>query len=133
MAMSNEHKAALAQGRLEARAVKAYLASLGPKKRGRPVTKDSLQKKIADIDSKLKNETNPLRRLDLMQSRAETENALDTLGSGPDQAALAADFVEHAKGYSERKGISYATWREFGVSAEVLRKAGIPQTRRRPS
>jgi hypothetical protein len=118
MAMSNEHKAALAQGRLEARAVKAYLASLGPKKRGRPVTKDSLQKKISDIDSKLKTEANPLRRLDLLQSRAETESSLDNLGSGPDQAALAAD---------------YATWREFGVSADVLRKAGIPQTRRRAS
>jgi hypothetical protein len=133
MAMSKEHKAALAQGRLEARSVKAYLASLGPKKRGRPVTNDSLQKKISDIDSKLKTEANPLRRLDLMQSRAETKTALDSVGSGPDQAALAADFVRHAKAYSERKGISYSTWREFGVPADVLRNAGIPQTRRRAS
>jgi hypothetical protein len=131
--MSKEHKAALAQGRLEARSVKAYLASLGPKKRGRPVTKDSLQKKISDLDSRLEAEANPLRRLDLMQSRAEAEQALGTLGAGPDQAALAADFVKHAKAYSERKGISYATWREFGVPADVLRKAGIPQTRRRAS
>lgn len=133
MAMSKEHKAALAQGRLEARSVKAYLASLGPKRRGRPVTKDSLQKKISDIDDKLKAEANPLRRLDLMQSRAEAEHALGVAGSGPDQEALAADFVKHAKAYSARKGISYATWREFGVPAEVLRKAGIPQTRRRGS
>lgn len=133
MAMSEEHKAALAQGRLEARSVKAYLASLGPKKRGRPVTKDSLQKKISDIDTRLKAEANPLRRLDLMQSRAEAEQALGAAGSGPDQEALAAEFVKHAKAYSARKGISYATWREFGVPAEVLRKAGIPQTRRRGS
>ncbi len=131
MAMSQEHKAALAQGRLEARSVKAYLASLGPKRRGRPVTKDSLQKKISDIDSKLVTEANPLRRLDLMQSRSETEQALESLGTGPDQEALAGDFVKHAKAYSERKGISYATWREFGVPADLLRKAGIPQTRRR--
>jgi hypothetical protein len=131
--MSKEHKAALAQGRLEARSVRAYLASLGPKKRGRPVTKDSLQKKVSDIDSKLKNESNPLRRLDLMQSRAEAEQALGAAGDGPDQEALAADFVRHAKAYSDRKGISYATWREFGVPADVLRKAGIPQTRRRAS
>ena len=133
MAMSKEHKAALAQGRLEARSVKAYLASLGPKKRGRPVTKDSLQRKITEIDSKLKNESNPLRRLDLMQSRAEAEQALGAAGVGPDQDALAADFIKHAKAYSDRKGISYATWREFGVPAEVLRRAGIPQTRRRAS
>jgi hypothetical protein len=133
MAMSKEHKAALAQGRLEARSVKAYLASLGPKKRGRPVSKDSLQKRISDIDSKLKTEANPLRRLDLMQSRAEAEQTLGTVGTGPDQEALAADFVKHARAYSDRKGISYATWREFGVPADVLRKAGIPQTRRRAS
>jgi hypothetical protein len=133
MAMSKEHKAALAQGRLEARSVKAYLASLGPKKRGRPVSKDSLQKRISDIDSKLKTEANPLRRLDLMQSRAEAEQTLGTVGTGPDQEALAADFVKHARAYSDRKGSSYATWREFGVPADVLRKAGIPQTRRRAS
>jgi hypothetical protein len=33
--------------------------------------------------------------------------------------------VKSAKGYSDRKGITYGTWREFGVPAEVLRKAGI--------
>jgi hypothetical protein len=131
MAMSKEHKDALAQGRLEARSVKNYLASLGPKKRGRPVTKDSLQNKISDIDARLKTETNPLKRLDLMQSRSESERSLNAAGSGVDQEALAADFVKHAKAYSDRKGISYATWREFGVPADVLRKAGIPQTRRR--
>ena len=27
--------------------------------------------------------------------------------------------------YGRRKGIAYATWRELGVSAEVLKKAGI--------
>jgi hypothetical protein len=133
MAMSKEHKAALAQGRLEARSVKAYLGSLGPKKRGRPVTKDSLQAKISDIDSKLKAEPNPLRRLDLMQSRAEAEQALGVTGDGPDHEELVSGFVQHAKAYSERKGISYATWRQFGVPADVLRRAGIPQTRRRAS
>ena len=69
MAMSKEHKEALAQGRLEARSVKAYLDALGSKKRGRPVTKESLQKKLSNIDSKLKSEPNPLKRLDLMQTR----------------------------------------------------------------
>ena len=133
MAMTEKHKAALAQGRLEARSVKAYLASLGPKRRGRPVTKDSLHKKIAEIDSKLNAEANPLKRLDLMQSKTEAEHALDAVGVGPDEEQLAADFVKCAKAYSDRKGISYATWRQFGVPADVLRKAGIPQTRSRTS
>ena len=30
-----------------------------------------------------------------------------------------------AKAYSQRKGIEYASWRELGVSAEVLKRAGV--------
>ncbi|GIU89638.1 MAG: hypothetical protein KatS3mg010_0737 [Acidimicrobiia bacterium] len=44
---------------------------------------------------------------------------------GPDVGALEKEFVKVAKGYSARKGISYGAWREFGVPAEVLKKAGI--------
>ena len=44
---------------------------------------------------------------------------------GPDLTALEKDFVKSAKSYSQRKGITYGAWREFGVPAEVLRKAGI--------
>jgi hypothetical protein len=33
--------------------------------------------------------------------------------------------VGAAKAYSERRGISYAAWRELGVEAAVLKKAGI--------
>jgi hypothetical protein len=131
MAMSKEHKEALAQGRLEARSVKAYLDALGSKRRGRPVTKESLQKKLSTIDSKVKSEPNPLKRLDLMQSRADTEKALGSVEHTVDPEELAAGFTAHARSYSERKGISYSTWRQFGVPAEVLKRAGIPATRRR--
>lgn len=131
MAMSKEHKDALAQGRLEARSVKAYLDALGNKKRGRPVTKESLQKKLSTIDSKMKAESNPLKRLDLMQTRADIEGALGSFENTVDPEQLAGGFVAHAKSYSQRKGISYNTWRQFGVPAEMLRRAGIPATRRR--
>jgi hypothetical protein len=131
MAMSKEHKDALAQGRLEARSVKAYLDAIGNKKRGRPVTQASLQKKLSTIDSKMKLEPNPLKRLDLMQARADTVKALGSVENTVDPEELAAGFVANAKSYSQRKGISYSTWREFGVPAETLRKAGIPATRRR--
>ena len=43
---------------------------------------------------------------------------------------LEAGFVEHARSYSERKGISYSAWRETGVPAAALKKAGISRTRR---
>ena len=131
MAMSQQHKDALAQGRLEARSVKAYLGALGTKKRGRPVTKESLEKKLSAVDSKLKSETNPLKRLDLMQSKSDAEKAMGNFQNGPDLETLSTGFVTHAKAYSERKGISYSTWRQFGVPADVLKKAGIPATRRR--
>ena len=42
-----------------------------------------------------------------------------------DQAALEKAFVGAAASYSARKKISYAAWRENGVSAAVLKAAGI--------
>ncbi len=34
-----------------------------------------------------------------------------------------------AASYGARKGITYATWREVGVSAETLKKAGVSRAR----
>lgn len=42
-----------------------------------------------------------------------------------DMQRLEHAFVAHARVYSQAKGISYATWRESGVPARVLRNAGI--------
>jgi hypothetical protein len=131
MAMSKEHKEALAQGRLEARSIKAYLKALQGRKPGRPVTKDSLEARLARVDAKLGAESDPLKKLDLMQSKVDIENALANVQDGAKAEDLAAGFVAHARSYSERKGISYTTWRQFGVPADLLRKAGIAETRRR--
>jgi hypothetical protein len=129
--MSKEHKEALAQGRLEARSIKAYLKTLQGRKPGRPVTKDSLEARLARVDAKLSAESDPLKKLDLMQSKVDIENALANVQDGAKAEDLAAGFVAHARSYSERKGISYTTWRQFGVPADLLRKAGIAETRRR--
>ena len=132
MAMSKEHKAALAQGRAEARAIKAYLAvATAPKKRGRPVTRASLEEKIIGLDDKIRTETDPLAKVDLIQARIDAQRALDDLDSAADLEALEAGFVEYAASYSERKGITWTAWREAGVPAATLRKAGIKQTRQR--
>lgn len=131
MAMSDEHKAALAQGRAEARAIKAYLAvATAPKKRGRPVTRESLEERIAAIDESVRTEVDPLTRVDLIQARIDAQRALDDLDSTADLESLEAGFVEHAAPYSERKGITWTAWREAGVPAATLREAGIKQTRR---
>ena len=34
-------------------------------------------------------------------------------------------FAGAAKAYGERKGITFAAWREFGVPTAVLKQAGI--------
>jgi hypothetical protein len=131
MAMSKEHKEALARGRLEARSIKAYLNALDSRKPGRPVTKESLEQRLARVDSKLEAEGDPLKRLDLMQSKVDLEQTLASTEKNSNLEELAAGFVAHAKSYSERKGITYTTWRNFGVPADLLRQAGIPETRRR--
>lgn len=131
MAMSEEHKAALAQGRKEARAIKAYLEALEARKPGRPVSKESLNKRVEKVNQKLEETDNPLEEVDLIQSKLDIEKALSELDNAVDMETLEAGFVEHAKSYSERKGVTYTAWREFGVPAKVLRSAGIKETRRR--
>lgn len=63
--------------------------------------------------------------------RLDIEKAIAEVASGDDLDALEKGFVEHAKSYSERKGVSYTAWRQAGVPAAVLREAGIRETRRR--
>ncbi len=48
-----------------------------------------------------------------------------------DISALEKAFVDVAADYSEAQGITYSTWRSAGVSADVLKQAGIKQTRNR--
>lgn len=130
MPMSEEHKAALAQGRRESRAIKAYLEALGSRRPGRPVTADSVRKRIETIDEKLATEEDPLRQLDLRQERLDAEATLKEVEAKEDIDELEKSFVEVAKSYSERKSISYAAWRQAGVPASTLKEAGIPRTRK---
>jgi len=129
--MSQEHKDALAQGRLEARSIKAYLRALDSRRPGRPVTKESLDKRLDRVNTKLGSEADPLKRVDLLQSKLDIESAIESVEDGANLEELAENFVAHARTYSDRKGITYTAWRQFGVPADVLRKAGIQETRRR--
>jgi hypothetical protein len=124
--MSQEHKEALAAGREQSRAVKRYLEALEAHKprRGRKRTKESVQKQLEAIEAKLAG-TDPLTRLNLLQERADLQVELNSEEGGVDISALEDDFVKVARGYGERKGISYSVWREVGVESAVLKKAGI--------
>jgi hypothetical protein len=124
--MSDEHKAALALGREQGRAVRRYLEALEAHrpKRGRKRTPESVQRQLGEIEKKLET-AGAFERLDLLQTRRDLQAELATKGETVDLTSLEDEFVGAASAYGQRKGISYATWREAGVDPAVLRKAGI--------
>ena len=124
--MSDSHKAALAEGRDQGRAVRRYLEALEAHKpkRGRKRTTESVQKRLAAIDEKL-GDADALTRLHLVQERMNLESELATTGNTVDLAALEEEFVAAAAPYGARKGITYAAWRQLGVDPAVLRRANI--------
>lgn len=127
--MSDDHKAALAVGRSESRTVKRYLETLAANKpkRGRKRTADSIAKRLEKIEKDL-TDAPPLQQVQLIQERMDLNTELESMNSKVDMTAVEEDFVAVAAAYSERKGISYAAWREIGVSAAVLKRAKISRT-----
>ncbi len=124
--MSEDHLAKLEHGRAEGRAVRVYLEALRETKpkRGRKRTPDSIAKQLADIEARLPEAT-PIEELKLVQDRRDLQTELAGMGDSIDLSAVEADFVKVAKTYGDRKGISYASWREVGVPAAVLARADI--------
>ncbi|MEM1332388.1 MAG: hypothetical protein AAGG08_02925 [Actinomycetota bacterium] len=124
--MSDEHKAALARGRAEGKAVRDYLEGLRATKpkRGRKRTAETVTKRLEAIESELP-EADPMNELLLIQERRDLEAELAAMSTTVDIDALETKFVEVAKSYSESKKISYASWRDVGVAAAVLKRAGI--------
>ena len=124
--MSDEHKAALAEGRNQGRSVRRYLEALDlhRPKRGRKRTGESMQKRLAKIDAELAA-ADPLKRLQLIQERLDLNAELEAFDTKVDLTGLEEEFVQAAGAYSNRKGISYAAWRELGVEPAVLKRAGI--------
>ena len=129
-AMTAEHKAKLAAGRNESRAVARYLEALEAHrpKQGRKRTSESVAKQLAQTEAELKTATG-IVRLELLQKQRDLKVEAERLSEGVDLTALEAEFVKVAKAYGDRKGITYGTWRDFGVAADVLKKAGIQRTR----
>ena len=126
--MTDEHKAAIAAGRIEAAAVREYLEALESSrpKRGRQVRPEKLQERRAAIDSQLgSGDLKPIKRLELMQDRRDIDAQLAALADEPDMTAVENGFLTHAASYAARKGIQYATWREAGVAADLLAQAEI--------
>ena len=125
--MSDEHKAALAEGREQGRAVRRYLEALehNRPKRGRKRTRESVERRLESVEKRLA-EAEPLGRLHLIQERMDLQEELAGMdGEGVDIAALEDAFVAAAPAYGARRGITYSAWRAAGVPPSVLRRAGI--------
>jgi len=129
--MTVAHKAALAKGRVEGRVVRAYLEALDQSKpkRGRKRTSESIQKRLVAIDAAV-SDAAALQRLQLIQEELDLEAELAVLDETIDVAGLEKAFIKVARAYGDRKGISYSAWRAVGISASVLKSAGVTRSRR---
>jgi hypothetical protein len=127
--MTDEHKAALAAGRVEGKAVRDYLEALrtNKPKRGRKRTGDSIRRKLVEIEAELPF-ADAVRALRLVQDKLDLQAELAAADVTVDMNALEAAFVKVAKSYGTRNGISYAAWREVGVTPAVLKAAGISRS-----
>lgn len=127
--MSDEHKAALAKGRMEGRIVRDYLEGLRATKpkRGRKRTVDSINKRLDAVEAELAT-ASPIEELLLIQERRDLQAELAAKSDSIDMDALEAAFIKVARSYSESKSISYASWRDVGVPASTLTQAGISRS-----
>jgi len=81
---------------------------------------DDVERQLAELRDEIAV-ARGVERLMLVQRRLDLESG----GRG----AREREFVRHAAGYSRRKGITWAAWRQIGVPAAVLRRAKVPQGR----
>ena len=124
--MTKAHKQALAAGRAEGKIVRDYLEALKrtKPKRGRKRTPESIKRRLDTIKKEFEN-VDAVTQLKYAQERLDLAIELAELTAKVDIAPLEKAFVKIAKGYGERNGITYSAWREIGVDATVLKKAGV--------
>jgi len=108
--------------------VRRYLEALEATKSrsGRRRSVDVLQRQLDETSAAIP-QASALERVHLLQRRLDLEGELEDARrhSTPDLGELEAAFIEALPGYSRRKHLSYAAWREAGVPARVLKAAGI--------
>ena len=129
--LSVTHKKALAEGRTNSSIVNNYLSAINaPRKRGRKVSTATLEQRLVAAQTEVKTATGvdkvlaaqEVRDLRATIARASTSN-------GADVKSLETRFVKIAKTFGENRGVTYGAWRDAGVPADVLRKAGVARTR----
>ncbi len=127
---SEAHKASMKASHDQNRGVNNYLEALTSKRSPRSSRRnpEKMQSRREEIAEEIKT-AGPAKKLALVQERIDIDQALeDSQVEEVNIEELEETFVEVANAYSQRKGISYAAWREVGVPAEVLQRAGIKRT-----
>ena len=129
--MSAAHKRALAEGRTMSATVDRYLVAVNtPKRRGRKVTQATLEQRLAEARIRIKSATGVEKVLAAQEIRdLEAKTARLNSSGGADLKALETEFIRIAKRFGENRGVGYGAWRDAGVPADVLRRAGVARTR----
>ena len=133
--LSSAHKHALAEGRALSAIVDRYLNALNtPKRRGPKVSTARLEQRLADAQTSLQTATGVARAYAAQEVRdMRAKIAEQSSAAGVDVAKVEAEFVKVAKSFGERRGITYGAWRDAGVPAAVLKRAGITRARDKAS
>src|SRR5207248_2824290 len=82
--------------------------------------------RLLKIDEMLVS-ADPISRLHLTQERIDLDAEFMRLGNADgtqEMRTIEREFVQVARAYGERNGVTYAAWRQVGVEADVLERAG---------
>ena len=115
--MTEQAKENMAMGMKAMRAVDQYLTYMDTKPRGRPMNREALELKA-------QGETNLAHKVIII---AQIHEALRREDAALREAEWEDEFLKYAPWFSQQHNITYAVWREMGVPASVLSKAGITQ------
>ena len=117
----------------QVRIVRRYLSTLDALRPGRGPKRaaEAVANRLLKIEELLIS-ADPISRLHLTQERIDLDAEAIRLGNGneADLAELEAEFIKVAKPYGERCGVTFSAWRQVGVEADVLEKAGIVRVRK---
>jgi hypothetical protein len=111
--------------------VDRYLAAVTtPKRRGRKVSTAMLEQRLVSARARFKTAAGVEKVLAAQEIRdLQAKIAQQRSATGVDVRSLEASFVRIAKRFSENRGIAYGAWRDAGVPAQVLKRAGVARTR----
>lgn len=127
--LSATHKKKLAEGRTLSATVTRYLEAINtPKRRGRKVSTESLVARLSREQDSFKAATG-VEKVLAAQGVRDAKARLAATPTVTNVAGLEKEFVKIAKQFSAARGITYGAWRDSGVSAVVLKRAGIARTR----